>query len=124
MSHGHHTYADRPHPEYVVLDIGEEFGALIIHADAELHGVEVEISPARDDDRRSHKEVLERSMNGHPAFTAVFDKLEQGAYTLWLRGAPRSRDVGIAAGEVTELDWTQARRAKAHAAHNNNTYDA
>lgn len=44
MSH-RHTYADRPHPEYVVLDIGGECGALILHTDPEMHGVEVEISP-------------------------------------------------------------------------------
>lgn len=73
MSHRHHTYADRPHPEYVVLDIGDRLGALIIHTDAELHGVEVEISPAGHDGRRSHKEVLERSMNGRPAYTAAFE---------------------------------------------------
>jgi hypothetical protein len=105
MSHVGHSYADRPHPEYVVLDIGEEFGALIIYTDADLHGVEVEISPGRHDDRRSHKEVLERSMNGRPAYTAVFDKLERGTYTLWTHGAPCARGVRIAAGEIAEVDW-------------------
>jgi hypothetical protein len=101
----HNTYADRPHPEYVVLDIGGERGALIVHADPELHGVEVEISPHGRDDDRSHKEVLERSINGHPAYTAVFESLERGAYTVWTRGAPRARKVRITAGEIAELDW-------------------
>jgi hypothetical protein len=66
MSH-HHTYADRPHPEYVVLHIGGECGALIFHADPELHGVEVEISPRGRDDDRSHKQMLERKITfGRP----------------------------------------------------------
>ena len=105
MSHGRHTYADRPHPEYVVLDIGGERGALIVHADPELHGIEVEISPRGRDDRRSHKEVLERSINGRPAHTAVFESLEAGTYTLWTHGEPRSRGVRIEPGELAELDW-------------------
>jgi len=105
MSGVHRSYADRPHPEYVVLDIGDRFGALIVHTNADLQGVEVEISPTGRDDRRSHKEVLERSMNRHPAYTAVFDKLERGTYTLWVDGAARARAVRIAAGEIAELDW-------------------
>jgi hypothetical protein len=93
MSQGHvHTYADRPHPEYVVLDIGGECGALIVHADPQMHGVEVEISPHGRDDDRSHKEVLERSINGRPAYTAVFESLEPGG--------------------IAELDW-RARSAAA-----------
>ena len=106
MSHRHEHYADRPHPEYVVLDIGGRYGGLIIHADAELHGVEVEISPTGRDSNRSHKEVLERSMGGRPAHTAVFDKLEQGSYTLWINDVPRARGVAVTGGEIAELDWT------------------
>jgi hypothetical protein len=110
MSHSHpHTYADRKHPEYVVLDIGEGLGALILHADAELHGVEVEISPAGADAERQHKEVLERSIDGRPAFTAVFDKLPEGRYTLWVADEARAREVPIVGGEVSELDWTANR---------------
>ena len=107
MGHAHpHTYADRSHPEYVVLDIGEEYGALIVHLDPDLHGVEVEISPAGADSERQHKEVLERSIDGRPAFTAVFDRLAEGRYTLWVEDEARARGVPIAGAEITELDWT------------------
>jgi hypothetical protein len=116
MSNGHHHYADRPHPEFVVLDVGGRFGALIIHTDADLHGVEVEISPAARDDERSHKEFLERNAGGRPAYTAVFEKLEQGRYTLWTHGVPRARGVLITGGEVAELDWTRAAGAAIAAA--------
>jgi hypothetical protein len=100
------NYSARPHPEFVVLDIGEDVGALIVHTDGDMHGMEVEISPAGDDARRSHKDVLERSINGRPAFTAVFDGLKAGAYTLWTGGDARTRDVIIEGGEIAELDWS------------------
>jgi hypothetical protein len=102
-------YAARTHPEYVVLEIGAGLGALIVHAGGEMHGKEVEISPAGADEDRQHKEVLERSVAGQTAFTAVFDKLAAGRYTLWVDGIPRQRDVAVRDGEIAELDWTEAR---------------
>ena len=108
--HGHgpggEVYAARPHPEYVAIDIGEGFGALIVHTRHALHGVEVEISPADDDEDRQHKEVLERRIDGRAAFTAVFDNLAEGRYTLWVDDIARARGVAIRGGEIVELDWT------------------
>jgi hypothetical protein len=97
--------ASRPHPEFVVLDIGDDVGALIVHTDAALVGAEVEISRAGDDGRRSHKDVLERSANGRPAYTAVFDGLTEGAYTLWTQDVARQRNIVISGGEIAEVDW-------------------
>jgi hypothetical protein len=103
--HPHEAHASRAHPEFVVLDIGGDVGALIVHAPAAMHGIEVEISPAGRDGERSHKDVLERSMGGRPAHTAVFDELREGDYTLWVGGEARQRGVAIAGGLVTEIDW-------------------
>jgi hypothetical protein len=104
-SHPPENYAARKHPEFVVLDIGDDVGALIVHTDRDMHGVEVEISPTNDDQRRSHKEVLERSIDGRPAFTAVFDGLRTGTYTLWTDGRARARGVTIEGSGIAELDW-------------------
>jgi hypothetical protein len=117
MSHSHGTvphdhgpaaenYSARAHPEPVVLDIGEEYGALIVHTDAVMHGVEIEISPDGRDDRRSHKDVLERRIDRRPAYTAVFDKLREGCYTLWIDDVARAREVEIKGAEIAEIDWT------------------
>ena len=105
--HSHHVedYAARKHPEFVVLDVGENHGALIIHTGHELHGVEIEISPDGQDAERSHKQVLERTAGGRPQFTAVFDGLASGAYTLWCEGREPARGVTIEAGKIAELDW-------------------
>ena len=98
-------YAARPHPEFVVLDVGEAVGALIVHTDPEMHGVEIEISPAADEHDRSHKQVLERRVDQRAAFTAVFDGLPAGRYTLWVEDQARARDVLIEGSTVAELDW-------------------
>jgi hypothetical protein len=105
---GEENHAARPHPEHVVLDIGEDLGALIVYTDAAMLGVEIEISPRGEDDRRSHKDVLEREINGRPAYTAVFDKVPEGTYTLWVDDTARARNVAISGGEIAELDWRGA----------------
>jgi hypothetical protein len=102
----HENHAARPHPEYVVLDIGGDLGALIVYAEPAMHGREVEISPAQEDSNRSHKDVLERGEAGKVAFAAVFDRLPEGVYTLWIDGVARERGVYVTGGEVAELDWT------------------
>jgi len=92
----------------VVLDLGDGFGALIVHTDPQLLGVEVEISPAADDADRQHKEVLRRAMGAGVATVLVYDNLREGEYTLWIDGEPRARSVRVASGEVAELDWRNA----------------
>ena len=104
--HGHEEdYAARTHPEHVVLDIGEHLGALIVHTEVDMLGVEVEISPTGHDHQRSHKDVLEREINGRPAYTAVFDKVREGTYTLWVDDVARTRDLAVSGGAIAELDW-------------------
>jgi hypothetical protein len=103
MAHEH--YSGRKHPEFVVLEIGDEIGALIVNTGAEMHGAEVEISPAGSDEKRSHKEVLERVGGEGSAYTAVFDKLPAGSYTLWTEGVAREREVLVSGGEISHLDW-------------------
>jgi hypothetical protein len=103
---GEPNYAARRHPEPVILDIGGDLGALIVHTEAGMVGVEVEISATGQDDSRTHKDVLEREINGRPAYTAVFDKIREGSYTLWVNDVAWAREVFIVAGAVAELDWS------------------
>jgi len=102
------NHAARPHPEPVVLDIGDELGALVVYTDPDLHGTEIEISRRGDDDRREHKDVLERAHGSRPSFAAVFDRLEEGVYSLWVDDTPRARNVVVSGGSVAELDWRGA----------------
>jgi hypothetical protein len=106
--HTHQRYADRAHPEFVILEIGEGVGALIVHTDPELHGLEIEISPASDDAARSHKDVLQRPLGGEPAYSAVFDQIPEGTYTLWMDDRARARNVEVVGASVAEIDWRGA----------------
>lgn len=95
----------RPHPEAVVLDIGGQLGALVVHWDAERLDTPIEISRAGHDDERQHQHVLERPLHGRTFYAAVFDQIADGRHTLWVDGEARARDVRITGGQVTELHW-------------------
>jgi hypothetical protein len=97
---------DRVHTESVVLDIGQDVGALIIYTKAELRGREIEVSPLGSAATRVHVEVLERRANGRPVFAAVFPQLRSGSFDIWEKNAPNpSGTATIVGGEVTTVDW-------------------
>lgn len=103
-AHVHHPRHE-PRVQHVVLDIGADIGALVVHTDRDLLGVEVEISPQTDDARRSHKQVLDRASGDRVTPVLVFDGLHAGAYTLWIEGEAVARGVEVCGGAVAELDW-------------------
>ena len=104
MSHTHHhpSYWTRRHTESVVLDIGDDVGALILYTSADHHTHEIEVSllDAEGDARRVHSAVLERSLNGRTFYAATYPELPAGEYQVWCEGSPR---VSVAAGAVAEL---------------------
>jgi len=77
------SYWTRSHPEYVVLDIGGEFGALVLYTPPELHGREIEISPVGQNSQRVHTAVLERIVAGRSVFAAFYRRLAAGSFRLW-----------------------------------------
>jgi len=101
----HHHAAHEVRSQPVVLDLGGGVGALIVHTDPALLGVEVEIGPSGDDGDRQHKEVLRRTIGRTTATVLVYDSLAEGSYTLWVSGEPWAHDVEVASGCVAELDW-------------------
>jgi hypothetical protein len=102
MAEGHN---DRVHSESVVLDIGQDMGALIIYPDAKLRGREIEVSPRGSVATRVHVEVLERRINDRPVFAAVFPGLRAGEYDIWVNAPNASGTVTIVGGEVATVDW-------------------
>ena len=102
MSPNPHHSKD-PRPEHVMLDLGPGAGALVLRTGADLHGVEIEISPAGRDDERSHKQVHERPVAGRSPYGAVFDSLPAGEYTLWLDDRPLRRNVAVSGAAVTDI---------------------
>src|ERR671932_1195268 len=74
---------ERVHTQPIVLDIGEDIGALIVYTSSELRGREIEVSPKGHAARRTHTEVLERTVTGRTVWAAVFPALAAGDYSLW-----------------------------------------
>lgn len=93
-----------------MLDLGPGVGALVLRTGADMHGTEIEISPAGRDGDRSHKQVHERPVAGRPLYGAVFDQVPAGAYTLWLDGRPLRRNVAVADAAVTDISLEEEPR--------------
>jgi hypothetical protein len=87
---------------HAVLDIGQDVGALVIYTGAELCGKEIEVSPKGNHMQRTHTEVLERKVNGHATYAALFLALTEGGYNIW---CIPGQSITIVGGSVAELDW-------------------
>ncbi len=96
--------AERADTGHVVLDIGDDVGALLVYTTEELRGREIDISPRDNAALRTHVEVLERKMGASTMFAAVFPTLPAGTYSIW-RDFLTDDDVTIIGGAVVELDW-------------------
>ncbi len=103
LHHDHHHGTDEVRAQPVVLDLGDGVGALIVHTGPDLLGEEIDISPAGDDRRRRHKQVLRRLLGPQETTCLVYDDLPEGEYTLWLQDGP-ARGIQVRGGAVAELD--------------------
>ena len=108
----------------VLLDIGDDIGAIVLHLAAALEGAEVEIEPADHEDNhepvqpdhvhdhrhthRPHVAVVGRPVAGRLAYTAVFPDLHTGRYALRVPGQDRRLFVEVHGGEVSEVRWRGA----------------
>ncbi|HEV2781611.1 MAG TPA: hypothetical protein VGX25_19685 [Actinophytocola sp.] len=90
----------------LVLDIGGDIGALVIHTGPEHSETEIEISPGRDGTvLRSHNVVHARHGRHGTSYSAVFPSVPAGEYTIWRRDDTPQGSVTILGGQVTEHHW-------------------
>jgi hypothetical protein len=69
-AHTHHTMAPSGQGT-VVLNIGAGIGALVIYTPGDLHGHEIEVSPADDPAARTHAAVRARYVRGGVCFSVA-----------------------------------------------------
>lgn len=117
---GDHSHPDHFHPDHshtgpaggstardtLVLDIGRDIGALIIHTPPELDDAEIEISPVTDPHARTHNQVHPRRSPTGIRYSAVFPAVQAGDYTLWRDATTTHGRISIRGGTVTEYHWT------------------
>ena len=95
------------HQGSVMVDIGGDVGALVIHTPPGLLGTEVELSPVDDGSARTHVAVRERRGRGPVQYAAVFPSLTAGAYNIWHPAEHRHpvARVVVTGGDVADFTW-------------------
>ena len=114
-AHAHETTPghDTPHahtpeqaPENVdnlILDIGADTGALVIHAAVDRDQAEIEISPAGGEHPRTHNIVRRREAVSGAVYAAVFPALAAGDYVVWRDAASPAGTVVVHGGRVASF---------------------
>ena len=95
-------------PGSVVLDIGDDVGALIIITPATMAGEEIHVSPVRDPAGRTHAVVRERRLGPASSYAAVYPALPAGEYTIWRDGGRPAGTVSIDGGVATSYRWAES----------------
>ncbi|MGP7996783.1 MAG: hypothetical protein ACLPKI_05555 [Streptosporangiaceae bacterium] len=92
----------------VVLNIGADVGALVLHTPADLDGHEIEISPHGSmDARRTHSQVRERRAGSSAQHAAVYPALTAGDYIIWRDATTPVGIVTITGSHVTSYHWPE-----------------
>lgn len=97
-------------PGSVILELGADIGALLLHAPPGLAGHEIEISPSAGGPR-THSLVRERVTAGGVSYAAVYPAVPAGAYTVWREDGVAAGQVAIHGGEVSRFRWPEAAAA-------------
>jgi len=105
--HGSAGHVARPSEpsQAVLVDVGEDTGALILRAGPDLEGLEVEIHPVADPTQRTHVWVLPRAGRDSTIYAAVFPRLAAGDYAVIGPDGAVTAVVPVPANQVTSARW-------------------
>ncbi len=87
----------------MVLDIGDEVGALLVYLPSDLVGHELHVRTAGRIGPTIHTGIWERTVGGYRVVVAVFPELVGGDYDVLDLDGAHSTTVSIRAGDVTEV---------------------
>jgi len=107
-------YTDEPGDgtdDTLVLDIGEDIGALILYTAEGLLGAEIEVSPDVDGAHRIHTLIRRRRIGGHELFAGVYPELREGTWRIFGLDDRVIGTVDIRGGHVTEYHGDTCRSA-------------
>jgi hypothetical protein len=91
-------------PEALVLDIGDDIGALVLYAEESCLGMEIDLTPAgAARSHHLHTMIRRRRAVDREFIAGVYPELVEGTYTVWgIDGLPLG-DVIIEGGRVSEF---------------------
>jgi hypothetical protein len=91
-------------PDALVLDIGDDIGALVLYTDETCLGLEIDLSPAGQPHTHHTHTLIRRRRAVHREFIAgVYPELRAGTYTVWSRDGQPLTEVVIIGGQVSEV---------------------
>lgn len=96
------------HTGSVVLNVGGEIGALVLHTSPDLLGVEVDIVGLSPGTVSTHALVRPRLLPHATTHAAVYPDLPAGQYRVVGVGSRHHENVEIIGGRVAEMDWYAA----------------
>ncbi len=75
-------------PDALVLDIGDDIGALVLYADESCLGAEVDITPTgAPRSHHIHTMIRRRRASGRDVVAGLYPQLAAGTYTVWGLGS-------------------------------------
>jgi hypothetical protein len=92
-------------PDALVLDIGDDIGALVLYADESCLGFEVDVTPAgAPRSHQIHTMIRRRRATGRDVVAGVYPELAAGPYTVWgFGGTGPIGQVTIVGAQVSEF---------------------
>jgi hypothetical protein len=97
-------------PDALVLDIGEDIGALLLYSDESLLGTEIDITPlGAPRSHHVHTMIRRRRIVGHDVIVGVYPQLTAGYYTIWANHGVSLTEVEIVGGQVSEVRIGEAK---------------
>ena len=91
-------------PPALVLDIGGDVGALVVHAREAWVGSELDVTRTGEP-RSHHRHLMIRRLRavGGDVFAGVLPSLEAGSYTVWDPAGRQLAAVTVHGGQVCEV---------------------
>ena len=121
--HHHHTHGpveapyvdegttDGP-PDALVLDIGEDIGALILYTEESCLGLEIDLTPVgAPRSHHMHTMIRRRRAFDREFIAGVYPELTEGTYTIWGTDDLPLGQVSIVGGHVSEFRSGSCRAA-------------
>jgi len=89
----------------VMINIGADSGALVLHSTVDRAGIEVHVYPTSDPSRRTHVWVLPREGRDGVVYAAIFPSLAIGDWAVLSDDDSVAMVVAVPPNKVTQAEW-------------------
>jgi len=93
----------------LVLEIGEDVGAVVVYMGPSSEGKQLDLTPAGSPRSHHLHNVVRRRTTpaGDKVFAAVFPQVHEGIYWLWAEGPEPIAELAVVGGQVCTVNATE-----------------